>query len=200
MPAAGGQRRCAPAVRWISSRRRRRCAAASGRFRPREPTTPIGAWRLPARRTRSSSSTLSTRAPGASWRTSRTPTRRIGATRSRDRLTCCRRSAGTLTHEGSDGRHYKLDERVATLLVRPRGWHLPEKHIRSARGPISGALMDFGLYAFHCAARAPGAGLGPVPLPAQARAPPRGATLERRARVHRAAPRRCPTARSVRRS
>jgi malate synthase len=59
---------------------------------------------------------------------------------------------GTLTHEGSDGRHYELAERRATLLVRPRGWHLPEKHIRSERGAISGALVDFGLYVFHCAA------------------------------------------------
>ena len=41
---------------------------------------------------------------------------------------------------------------VATLLVRPRGWHLPEKHIRSEQGPISGALVDVGLYVFHCGA------------------------------------------------
>lgn len=68
---------------------------------------------------------------------------------------------GTITHESSDGRHYELGENVATLLVRPRGWHLPEKHIISATGePIAGALMDFGLHAFHNLRRLHALGLG----------------------------------------
>jgi malate synthase len=61
---------------------------------------------------------------------------------------------GTISYDSSDGRRYALAERVATLLVRPRGWHLPEKHLRDGTGsPASGSLVDFGLYAFHCGRR-----------------------------------------------
>jgi malate synthase len=60
---------------------------------------------------------------------------------------------GTITYDASDGRHYELIDRPATLLVRPRGWHLPEKHVKVDGEPIAGALMDFGLYAFHCGQR-----------------------------------------------
>ena len=55
----------------------------------------------------------------------------------------------TITYDASDGRHYSLVARPATLLVRPRGWHLDEKHLLVDGVPISGALMDFGLYVFH---------------------------------------------------
>jgi malate synthase len=48
---------------------------------------------------------------------------------------------------------YRLNEDVATLLVRPRGWHLPEKHVLVDGKPISGSLFDFGLYFFHNARR-----------------------------------------------
>ncbi len=57
---------------------------------------------------------------------------------------------GTITYEGSDGRHYEVGERPATLLVRPRGWHLPERHLLLDGEPVAGALFDFGLYVFHC--------------------------------------------------
>jgi malate synthase len=60
---------------------------------------------------------------------------------------------GTITYDASDGRHYELGERPATLLVRPRGWHLPEKHLRVDGEPVAGALCDFGLFAFHNARR-----------------------------------------------
>ena len=60
---------------------------------------------------------------------------------------------GTITYDGADGRHYELVEHPATLLVRPRGWHLPEKHLTLGGEPVAGAFMDFGLYAFHCGAR-----------------------------------------------
>jgi malate synthase len=60
---------------------------------------------------------------------------------------------GTITYESSDGRKYALADDVATLLVRPRGWHLPEKHLLVDGEPLSGALVDFGLFAFHSAAR-----------------------------------------------
>src|SRR5262249_14988139 len=52
-----------------------------------------------------------------------------------------------------DGRTYRLNEQTATLLVRPRGWHLPEKHVLVDGSPIAGALFDFGLYFFHNARR-----------------------------------------------
>jgi malate synthase len=60
--------------------------------------------------------------------------------------------AGTITYDSSDGRHYELVSDPATLLVRPRGWHLEEAHVTDGTKPMSGALFDFGLYAFHNAA------------------------------------------------
>jgi len=55
----------------------------------------------------------------------------------------------TITYDSSEGKHYELEDEVATLLVRPRGWHLPEKHLRVDGETVAGALMDFGLYLFH---------------------------------------------------
>jgi len=60
---------------------------------------------------------------------------------------------GTIEYRSSDGKEYALVENPATLLVRPRGWHLPEKHLRVDGEPVSGSLCDFGLYAYHCARR-----------------------------------------------
>jgi malate synthase len=67
---------------------------------------------------------------------------------------------GTIAYESSNGRHYELGEEVATLLVRPRGWHLPEKHLRIDGEAVAGAFMDFGLHAFHNARRLHERGLG----------------------------------------
>jgi malate synthase len=67
---------------------------------------------------------------------------------------------GTITYDSSNGRHYQLAERVATLLVRPRGWHLPEKHVTMGGDVVAGALVDFGLHAFHNARRLHDRGLG----------------------------------------
>jgi malate synthase len=67
---------------------------------------------------------------------------------------------GTITYDASDGRHYSLDEETATLLVRPRGWHLPERHLEFTGAPTAGALVDFGLFAFHGAPRLAEQGLG----------------------------------------
>jgi malate synthase len=55
---------------------------------------------------------------------------------------------GTISLE-QGGKSYRLNERTATLLVRPRGWHLPEKHVTVDGEIMSGSLFDFGLYAFH---------------------------------------------------
>jgi malate synthase len=52
-----------------------------------------------------------------------------------------------------EGKGYRLNEKVATLLVRPRGWHLDERHLEVGGKPVSGSLFDFGLYFFHNARR-----------------------------------------------
>ena len=90
---------------------------------------------------------------------------------------------GTITYDASEGKHYELDDEVATLLVRPRGWHLPEKHLQVDGETLAGAFMDFGLYFFHNAQRLLDHGNGAVLLPAQDGAPPRGAAVERRLRL-----------------
>jgi malate synthase len=68
---------------------------------------------------------------------------------------------GTISYDSSEGKHYELGDEVATLLVRPRGWHLPEKHLQVDGKPVAGALMDFGLYVFHNARRLLDKGSGP---------------------------------------
>jgi malate synthase len=55
----------------------------------------------------------------------------------------------TLTFKSPEGKSYALGKTTATLLVRPRGWHLPEKHVTVDGKPISASLFDFGLYFFH---------------------------------------------------
>ena len=60
-----------------------------------------------------------------------------------------------------EGKDYKLNERTAVLLVRPRGWHLDEKHVLIDGKPITGALFDFGLYFFHNARELLNRGSGP---------------------------------------
>jgi malate synthase len=58
-------------------------------------------------------------------------------------------------------KEYRLNDEVATLLVRPRGWHLPEKHVIVDGVPMSGSLFDFGLFFFHNARRLLDKGSGP---------------------------------------
>jgi malate synthase len=60
-----------------------------------------------------------------------------------------------------DGRVYRLNEVTATLLVRPRGWHLVEKHVTVDGEPISASLFDFGLYFFRNAKELLARGSGP---------------------------------------
>src|SRR5260370_2531199 len=55
----------------------------------------------------------------------------------------------TITYNSPEGKQYALDEKTATLLVRPRGWHLVEKHVLIDGKPVSGGIFDFGLYFFH---------------------------------------------------
>jgi malate synthase len=67
----------------------------------------------------------------------------------------------TITFENPDGRTYQLNETTATLVVRPRGWHLNERHIGIDGGEASGSLVDFGLYFFHNARELVSRGSGP---------------------------------------
>ena len=58
-------------------------------------------------------------------------------------------------------KQYRLRDEIATLLVRPRGWHLHESHLLVDGDPVSASLFDFGLYLFHCGRRQMDAGSGP---------------------------------------
>ncbi|HSF42848.1 MAG TPA: malate synthase A, partial [Thermoanaerobaculia bacterium] len=66
-----------------------------------------------------------------------------------------------LRFESPDGKEYRLNDRTATLLVRPRGWHLLERHVTIDGVPVSASLFDFGLYFFHNAAELVSRGSGP---------------------------------------
>ena len=67
----------------------------------------------------------------------------------------------TITFTNPDGKEYRLNEKIAVLLVRPRGWHLIEKHLLVDGEPASGGLVDFGLYFFHNAKELIARGSGP---------------------------------------
>ena len=61
---------------------------------------------------------------------------------------------GTIDYRSADtGKEYRLNAKTAILFVRPRGWHLLEKHLLVDGKPCSGSLFDFGLYFFHCGRR-----------------------------------------------
>ena len=68
---------------------------------------------------------------------------------------------GSITYQSPEGKSYKLNARIATLLVRPRGWHLMENHVLIDGDPVSGAIFDFALYFFHNAREALARGTGP---------------------------------------
>jgi malate synthase len=68
--------------------------------------------------------------------------------------------AGTISLSTPD-KEYRLNDEVATLVVRPRGWHLTERHLLVGGEPVSGALFDFGLFLFHNAQALLERGLGP---------------------------------------
>ncbi len=67
----------------------------------------------------------------------------------------------TIEYISPEGKKYALKERIATLLVRPRGWHLEEKHMLVDGKPVSGSLFDFGLFFFHNAKTLIEKGSGP---------------------------------------
>ncbi|HVC23867.1 MAG TPA: malate synthase A [Candidatus Dormibacteraeota bacterium] len=61
----------------------------------------------------------------------------------------------------SGGKSYQLGQQTATLVVRPRGWHLPEKHLLIDGEPVSASFFDFGLFVAHCGTRLLEQGSGP---------------------------------------
>jgi len=68
---------------------------------------------------------------------------------------------GTIQYVSPEGKQYQLGPKLATLFVRPRGWHLDEKHFLVEGKPISASLFDFGLFFFHNAAFLLSKGTGP---------------------------------------
>ncbi len=68
---------------------------------------------------------------------------------------------GTISLASPEGKHYALNPKTAVLLVRPRGWHLEEKHVRVDGQAISGSIFDFGLYFYHNAKKLMARGTGP---------------------------------------
>jgi malate synthase len=67
----------------------------------------------------------------------------------------------SITFQSPEGKQYQLNSRTATLLVRPRGWHLMEHHLLVDGEPVSGAIFDFALYVFHNAKEAIARNTGP---------------------------------------
>jgi malate synthase len=68
---------------------------------------------------------------------------------------------GRIDFTSPEGKEYRLGDDTATLVVRPRGWHLTERHLLIDGEPMSGSLVDFGLYLFHNAAELLDRGTGP---------------------------------------
>ena len=66
-----------------------------------------------------------------------------------------------IDYASPEGKAYRLNERTATLFVRPRGWHLPEKHVVVDGESISGGIFDFAVYFFHNAKELGARGSGP---------------------------------------
>ncbi len=68
---------------------------------------------------------------------------------------------GTIRFTSPAGKQYRLNNRTAVLIVRPRGWHLDEKHLLVDDQPVSGGIFDFGLYFYHNARKLLSRGTGP---------------------------------------
>lgn len=85
----------------------------------------------------------------------------------------------TLEYTAPEGKVYRLGEQLATLMVRPRGWHLEERHVWIDGEPVSASLWDFGLYFFHNARALLEQGSGPYFYPPETGNSLRSAALER---------------------
>ena len=78
---------------------------------------------------------------------------------------------GTISFTSPEGKAYQLNETTATLMVRPRGLHLPEKHVWLDGKPVPASLFDFGIFFFHNARKLLDQGQRAVFLPSQAGKP-----------------------------
>ncbi len=67
----------------------------------------------------------------------------------------------TIDFRAPNGKEYRLADRTATLLIRPRGWHLAERRVLVDRQPVSASLFDFGLFLYHNAHELMARGTGP---------------------------------------
>jgi len=76
-------------------------------------------------------------------------------------LNLCDAVKGTIDFVSPQGKEYSLGDKIATLIVRPRGWHLIEKHLSVDGQPVSGSIFDFGLFFFHNAKNLMANGSGP---------------------------------------
>ncbi len=86
----------------------------------------------------------------------------------------------TIRYTSPEGKNYELGPKPAVLFIRPRGWHLVERHMTVDGEPISGSLFDFGLYFFHNAKALIEKGSGPYFYLPKIAEPSRGASVERR--------------------
>jgi len=69
--------------------------------------------------------------------------------------------SGTIAFDSPEGKHYRLNDQTAVLIVRPRGWHLEEKHVLIDGRPVSGSIFDFALFFYHNAKELIAKGSGP---------------------------------------
>lgn len=76
-------------------------------------------------------------------------------------VACQQAMRRTLEFHSPDGKAYRLNPAIATLVVRPRGWHLSERHVTVDGQPLSASLFDLGLYFFHNANELLARGSGP---------------------------------------
>ena len=81
--------------------------------------------------------------------------------KTRSRLNVKDAASGTIADTAPDGREYQLNQETATLCVRPRGLHLPERHLLVDGVPVAGSFFDFGLSFFHNARTQLERGTGP---------------------------------------
>ena len=66
-----------------------------------------------------------------------------------------------IAFKSPEGKEYKLNEKISTLIVRPRGWHLLEKHVEVDGEPVSASIFDFSIFLFHNARKLMANGSGP---------------------------------------
>lgn len=76
-------------------------------------------------------------------------------------INLCDAIDGSISYKSPEGKEYSLNKKTAVLMVRPRGWHLAEKHVLLDGEPVSGSLFDFGLYFYHNAKKLIRNGSGP---------------------------------------